>query len=176
MNGDNILVSKNVDLDNEGYRRVDIPVKNFKYKKFDRIYIKSDNEKVMQWDDISITEKSNIKRPFNDEDYVKSFYKDYKLVKGSKDYTDYGNGIKFTKDMTEISKHIPKYRIKCTGEHNFDVTQSSYAPGSDKSLEINFLDFNAGEGLNMDDHITIYAINDNGLEIKILESKVKDLE
>ncbi|NFI06680.1 hypothetical protein FDF97_07810 [Clostridium botulinum] len=78
--------------------------------------------------------------------------------------------------MREISKHIPKYRIKCTGGHNFDKTRSSHEPSYDGTLKINFLDYNGGSGLYFHDYITIYAINNYGDEFKILESKVKDLK
>ncbi|MBE1303099.1 hypothetical protein G4W71_03450 [Clostridium botulinum] len=287
---DNVLASKDVDLNNKGYQRIDIPVKSIKDKKFNKIYIKSNGGKNIYWDDVSITEKSNVKKndSFNNEEYVKSFYTNFKVenknsdgikkIRFTKDmreiakhipkyrvvktggkhphdgtsgsysvepdgtlilnfeeyggytaekyshviiyaidnygrefkvqefdvndvlkaededyvksfYTDHkltevvddgqyyhGNGIRFTKDMREISKHIPKYRIKCTGQDNFDVTQSSYEPSSDGTLFINFLDYNGGRGLVFHDYITIYAINNYGDEFKILESKVKDLE
>ncbi|MCC5425079.1 binary toxin-like calcium binding domain-containing protein [Clostridium botulinum] len=172
-NAENFLEKKSILLDDKGYKRVDIPISK-KSKNGVAIRVLQAEVGKVYLDDISISEVSKFRQnSFKDEEYIKSFYTDHKLVKGG-DY--FRNSIRFTKDMREISKHIPKYRIKCTGLDEFDVTRSSYEPSSDGTLEINFLDYNAGMGLSLNDHITIYAINNNGDEIKILESKVKDLE
>ncbi|APQ78432.1 binary toxin-like calcium binding domain-containing protein [Clostridium botulinum] len=169
-----VLNSKDVDLNNKGYQRIDIPVKSFKDCKLNRIYVKSDGGKTIYWDDVSITETSNVKVPdlFKSEQYVKSFYKDYSLIRVFANNDNYYNGVKFSGNMENITKHIPKYRIKCTGRDNFDVTRKSPDLNSDGTLTLNFLDFNAGKGLLWGNYITIYAINDYGDEFKIIESNI----
>ncbi|NFS09208.1 hypothetical protein FDE99_15930 [Clostridium botulinum] len=114
---------------------------------------------------------------FRNEQYVKSFYTNPRLEwsKGPDDGY-FGNAITFNKDMREVSKHIPKYRVKCTGGHNFNIIRPSDELNSDGTLQINLIRYNGGFPLYFHDYITIYAINNYGDEFKILESKVKDLE
>ncbi|KOM97482.1 hypothetical protein ACP49_10530 [Clostridium botulinum] len=61
------LASKEVNLNNKGYQRIDIPIKNLESKKFEYIYISYPAviypaDIKVYWDDVSITEVSKFRR------------------------------------------------------------------------------------------------------------------
>ena len=168
-NGSTPIVSKDVNLNDSGYQRIDIPINNSKRKQFNRISVKTNGGKRVYWDDVSISEVSKVKTLL-DEDYVKSFYKNVKV------HSKAANGIKqiiFTNNMTEIRRHITKYRVKNQGMRGYDSIRPSYVLDPDKTLRINFEEYN-GWPISLGNYVTIYAISKDGKWYQVLKFRSED--
>lgn len=102
------------------------------------------------------------------DDIIKNAYQFSEWIKVGSNYNDvYLNVDQRMKDI------VTKYRLKTTGSYGKDYgVQDAYGIWDGK-IKINFLEYNAGVGLhlNEDQLIQIYAVTKDGREILILNKK-----
>ncbi|PNK22774.1 hypothetical protein CBR59_30085 [Bacillus thuringiensis] len=102
------ITSKKVKLNNQGYQRVDILVKNSERNLIDKIYIKGNGKTNVYWDDVTISEISAINPASLSDIEIQEIFKDSTIQYGNPSFAiDF---ITF-KNIKPLQNYIKQYEI-----------------------------------------------------------------
>lgn len=172
------ITNKKVKLNNQGYQRVDILVKNSERNPIDKIYIRGNGTTNVYWDDVTISEVSAINPASLSDEEIKEIYKDY-----TENIVNWGAGGKRLNSVTfknikPLQNYVKKYRVlynsfAVNGDPSFNQVRDSYEVDANGSVKVNMLDYNKGNGISVGIgggggyNLTVSAVTDDGREIAV---------
>lgn len=176
-----IIASKEVELTNTGYQRVDIPIKNLSNNLVQKIFIGNRDRKAeVSWDDVTFTEAgaAETENKVLTDNEVRAIYS------SSSKNIDYDfstlNSVRFNNIKPLMGEKVKGYRVVYTNSaypyKNFDLTRPPYAYENDGSILVNFLEYNKGRGLDINDlgiSVSVYVVLEDERIIDIFSYKTR---
>ncbi|MBJ7966992.1 binary toxin-like calcium binding domain-containing protein [Bacillus cereus] len=167
------IASKKVKLNNQGYQRVDILVKNSERNPIDKIYIRGNTS--VYWDDVTISEVSAISPASLSDQEIKEIYINFTEQIDNWFGGTYLNNVTF-KNIKPLQNYIKKYKVNYNRigypEYAINQVRDSYEVDANGSVKVNMLDYNKGYGIDIGFWgggyvLNVSAVKDDGREVLV---------